>query len=228
MDPLNKASRDADNLARSPGRQARQMQGQARRMVNSPVNQARAAKMKAQRLQRMPQQKLMRTKNQILRPLQSIGRSMGMAGAGVAGAAAGARGARQYRRKADRMTGTDFTVSAMLYPFGMIMAFIAGMMADWDTAYIHYHLMHARVLSIIAWVLTLICIPAMIVLLIIDLPILALIPLVILFLYWMYNWYLGFQAYSSRFVIVPGITGYLERSGKINFDTLEQVFSDEQ
>src|SRR5690606_15554930 len=111
--------------------------------------------------------------------------------------------------------------------FAMILSLFAGMVADWDTAFIRYHLAHARVLAVIAWIFTLIAIPLAIALLLADYAIIAVIPLVFLFILWAYAWFLGFHAYSGKITICPLIRNLLESRKKLVFGTLENAVDPE-
>ncbi len=206
---INKASRQANRAINAPQRQAR-------RVLRQPGQQVRRAKSRARRLQQAPR----RMKNQALRPVRGMQRDMNY----MRNQAAGGRGrsGRAYKRRPDRMAPTDFGVSAMLYPFGFFLTPIGGMIADWDTAYIRYHLAHARLLSLLGFIF----VPIAFVLLLISPP-LALIPIVPMLMLWGYAWYLGFQAYGGSYVYIPILSGIAERRGMIDFETLEQV-QDEQ
>jgi hypothetical protein len=116
------------------------------------------------------------------------------------------------------MVPTDFTVSALLYPFGLLFAWFAGSVDDWDTAYIHWHLAHAQIFSMIA----LIFMPFTIILTIMN-PVWGLIPFIPLLLFWLYMWFLGFLAFSGNFTIIPILTSYLDRRRQLDFETIEQM-----
>lgn len=104
---------------------------------------------------------------------------------------------RVYRRYPHRRTTTDFFVSALLYPIP-IFPLIGGIFADWDTVFIRYHLVHARML----WVFML-------------LP--PFFPFVT-FPMWIYMWWLGFRAYSGKRSKIPFLTWYAERIDKVEPD----------
>lgn len=110
---------------------------------------------------------------------------------------------RIYRRYAGRRVGTDFAVSALLYPTPFL-PLIAGFIADWDTAFIRYHLVHARML----WVLMLIP------------PIFPILSPVL----WLYCWYLGFLAFSGKQHRVLFLTRYAERRGKIEAEPPPPIY----
>ncbi len=201
---MQQAEHKMNRAVNSPQRQMRQAQSRWRRVANAPGRQMQQAKSRARRLQQAPR----RMKNQAMRPVNQMKRQAGRVGGS----------GRQYKRRADRMAPTDFSVSAMLYPFGFFLTPIAGMFSDWDTAYIRYHLVHARMLSFIAFLF----VPLTVFLLLISPP-LALMGFVPLFILWGYAWFLGFRAYGGNFVFVPFLTPYAERSGMIDFQVLEQI-----
>lgn len=201
---IQQAEQKMNRAINAPQRQARQAQSRWRRVANAPGRQMQQAKSRARRLQNAPR----RMKNQAMRPFNQMQRQAGRLNPS----------GRQYKRRPDRMAPTDFSVSAMLYPFGFVLTPIAGLFSDWDTAYIRYHLAHARLLSFIAFLF----VPLSIFLLLISPP-LALMGFVPLFMLWAYAWYLGFQAYGGNFVFIPFLTPYAERSGMIDFATLEQM-----
>ncbi|NDJ85330.1 MAG: hypothetical protein GYB66_05555 [Chloroflexi bacterium] len=207
---MSKAERDMNRAVRQPQHKARAMKQSARRVAQAPGRQARRLQGRARQMRRMPGQRMQMMKNRAMRPAQNIGRQVNSMLPGAGG--------RRYQRRPDRMARTDFTISAMLYPFGFLLAPIGGMIADWDTAFIRYHLVHARMLAVLGFLF----IPVSIVLLLVWPP-LALVTLIPMFLLWGYTWYLGFQAYSGNLVFVPLLTDMAERQGKLDFETLEQM-----
>lgn len=167
---INKAERNLKKLANTPQREM----GQVQRDVG--------------RMRRMPGQKARQMKNQALAPARQLrGQANRM----------GAQG-RRYKRYGKRMSGTDVMIAAMLYPTGFLTLF-AGMMEDWDTEFIRYHLVHARML----WVVMIILFP--------------LSPLL-----WLYSWFLGFQAYSGKRSRIPVLTNWAEKRGKLDIEEVAQ------
>ena len=167
---LNQAEQKIKHAAKSPQREAAKMQQQAKQAMRAPGQQARQMKHQAMQPGRQMQAQM--------RSYQSQGR--------------------RYKRYGKRMSNTDFMVSAMFYPMGFPTIF-AGMMEDWDTEYIRYHLVHARML----WVVMLILFP--------------LLPPT-----WMYAWFLGFRAYSGHRVRIPILTNWAEKRGKLDIEPAEQ------
>ena len=168
---IDEVERKARNIAKKPGREAKKVQNQARRA------------------KRMPGMKARRAKNKALRPFRKAkGQMRRMQGRG-----------RRYKRYAGRMSGTDFMISAMLYPFGFILTWFAGFVDDWDTQFIRYNLVHARML----WVIMLILFPIS--------------PLL-----WIYAWYLGFRAYSGKWIRIPLLSNWAENRGKLDLESAEE------
>lgn len=210
-------------LGRAPQRQARRMKAQGRRLANTPKRQAQRFKRRGRRLANTPKRQQNRMKGRVNRlkrlPNRNLRKAQKMSVAQQE-AFGQIQGYRRYQRRPDRMLPTDFTVSALLYPFGLLFAWFAGSVDDWDTAYIHWHLAHAQVFSMIA----LIFMPFTIILTIMN-PVWGLIPFIPLLLFWLYMWFLGFLAFSGNFTIIPLLTSYLDRRKKLDFDTIEQMLS---
>lgn len=206
---LNNANRKVDQAMRAPGRQVRGVKNQARNIGRAPARNVRQIQSRARALKNAPGRRAKMLKNRAMAPMRGMQRNLGYVG--LSG--------KQYKRRADRMSNTDFSISAMLYPLAWIMTPIAGFVADWDTAFIKYHLAHARRLGLLAFILF---VPAIIVAAIID-PYIALIPSMLLILYWFYMWFLGFQAYGGSIVVVPFLTGRLAARQVVDFDTIEMA-----
>lgn len=179
-DPLRKldqAERKARRAAQAPQRAAKGVQRDARRAANMPKQQARRMKNKALR----PAHKLRAQKQR----MQSR--------------------TRRYKRYSGRLSGTDFMISALMYVTGIVSLF-GGMVEDWDTQFIRYHMINARVL----WTTMLIC-----TITVIGIPIAVLL--------WFYSWYLGFQAYSGKYVRIPLLTGFAEDRGWLDLEPEEEA-----
>lgn len=172
----------------NPFRKINKAERDLKRLVNTPQREMGQVKREAGRMKRMPGQKARMMKNQALAPARQLkGQARRMSSQG-----------RRYKRYGKRMSGTDFMVSAMLYPTGFLTLF-AGMIDDWDTQFIRYHLVHARML----WVFMIILFP--------------LGPFI-----WLYSWFLGFQAYSGKKPRVPVLTNWAEKRGKLNLEEPEE------
>lgn len=170
-----------------PFRKLNQAERNIRKVQNAPKMEMRQMQQKIRWWQRMPGMKARRMKNQALQPmrqLQAQQRQFKSQG-------------RRYKRYGKRMSGTDFTVSAMMYPIG-IMTLFGGAIEDWDTEFIRYNLVHARML----WLVMIILFPIS--------PIL-----------WLYSWFLGFRAYSGKKVRIPILTNWAEKHGKLNIKAEE-------
>lgn len=210
-------------LRQAPQQQARRMKAQGRRVANAPKRQAQQFKHRGQRLANAPSRQQQRAKGRINRFKKLPNRNLRTAqkmGAGNLDEFGKIKGYRRYQRRPDRMLATDFTVSALLYPFGILFGWFAGSVEDWDTAYIHWHLAHAQVFSMIA----LIFMPFTIILTLMN-PVWGLIPFIPLLLFWLLMWILGFLAFSGNFTIVPFVTKYLDRRKMLDFDTIEQMLT---
>lgn len=218
-DPIRKidqAGRAINQGLNAPGQQARNVNNQLRDLKAAPRRNLRQIQSRAKAVKQAPGRRMQQLKNDALSPLRGVRNQVNHLGGAVgSGGKVGLNG-QQYKRRADRMSNTDFSVSAMLYPLAWILSPIAGFVADWDTAFIRYHLAHARILGFWAFLL----VPAIIVTLLID-PLLSIVPIVLLMLFWMYTWFLGFQAYGGNIVLIPLISGRLIRSGRVDFDTIE-------
>lgn len=171
-----------------PFRKLDQAEQKMRRMQNAPKMEARQAQNQARRLKNMPGREARRMKNQALQParrLQAKQRQLQ------------ARG-RRYKRYGNRLSGTDFMISALLYVTG-VLSLVAGFVDDWDTRFVRYHLVNARLL----WATMIILLP--------------LAPLL-----WLYAWYLGFKAYSGQYTRIPVLTGFAEGRGWLDLDPVEE------
>lgn len=171
-----------------PFRKLNKAERELRNIVNTPQREAAQVKRDAGRMKRMPGQKMRQMKNQALAPARQMqGQARRFKAQG-----------RKYKRYGKRMSGTDFMISALLYPTGILTLF-AGMVDDWDTEFIRWHLVHARML----WVVMIILFP--------------LGPFL-----WMYSWFLGFQAYSGKRSRIPVLTNWAEKRGKLDLETTEE------
>ncbi len=209
-------------LRQAPQRQARRMKAQGQRVANAPKRQAQSFKQQGRRLANTPNRQQQQVKGRVSRFKQLPNRNLRKAqkAASSSDEFGKIKGYRRYQRRPDRMLATDFTVSALLYPFGILLGWFAGSVEDWDTAYIHWHLAHAQVFSMIA----LIFMPFTIILTIMN-PVWGLIPFFPLIFYWLLMWILGFLAFSGNFTIVPFVTKYLDRRKMLDFDTIEQMLT---
>jgi hypothetical protein len=167
---LRDAQRKVEQIQNAPQREVAQQKSGMRSMANAPQSQARMQK------------------SRLLNPFYRAKRQA----AYYQGQARAVAPARQYKRHADRRTTTDFAVSALFYPTPLL-AFFGGMVADWDTAFIRYHMINARLL----WLVMILLFP--------------LSPFI-----WMYSWYLGFRAYGGRKARIPVLTGFAEGRGWID------------
>lgn len=222
-----------------PAGQMRRMQAQGRRAARQPGNQVRSMKGQAKQIAGTPGREMRRAKSQARGVGQSLrprgGRAQSLQKASSGGRLKGARNqypgqgptaqgivqtdqrGRRYKRRADRMALTDLAIGALLYPLGWWLTWFGNMIADWDTAFIRYHLVHARMLSLIGFIF----VPISVVLLLINPP-LALISLIPMLMLWGYTWYLGFKAYSGQLVYIPLLTSLAERLNLLDFETLER------
>lgn len=202
------AERKVDQAMRQPGRQVRSAQQQARNLKQMPQRQARMMKSHAQSIKNLPGQRMRQAKNTYGRPLRGMQRNMQALGGAMP----------QYKRRPDRMSGTDFSISAMMYPLAWLLTPIAGFIDDWDTAFIKYHLAHARIIGIFAFFF----LPIIVVTLLIN-PLIAIAPIVMLMMVWFYTWFLGFQAYGGGLVIVPFLTNMLIGRGVVDMVTIQNM-----
>lgn len=223
-DPFRKLSEverrmnQANNAARQPQRQMRQAQNKARNIARAPGRQARQFSNQARQLQNLPGQQARRAKNAVGRPMRQLQGTAGQFGIGGRGGAGAAATGHRYKRKADRMSGTDLSISAMVYPMAWMMTPIAGFIADWDTAFIKYHVAHARWVGIIGFLF----LPIIAATLFID-PVIAIAPIVLLMLVWFYTWYLGFKAYGGQLVIIPFLTNWLIKRNVVDIVTIQSI-----
>ncbi|PJF40571.1 MAG: hypothetical protein CUN55_12555 [Phototrophicales bacterium] len=216
-DPLRKlsqAERQLNNVVRAPQRQMRGAERQARNIARMPARNARMVRNQAQQLRNLPGQKARRMRNAVGRPMRGIKNNLDYMSGAVP---------KKYKRKADRMSGTDLSISAMMYPMAWVLTPIAGFVADWDTAFIKYHVAHARWMGLFAFFF----LPIIFVAVLIN-PVIAIVPLVILMLFWFYMWYLGFKAYGGQLVIVPLLTNMLIRRNAIDIVTIEAMMGGAQ
>ncbi|MCB9435974.1 MAG: hypothetical protein H6673_03160 [Anaerolineales bacterium] len=208
--------------ARQPGNQVRSMKGQAKQIAGTPGREMRRAKSQAQGVGRSLRPKGGRA--QKLQKASSGGKLQGMRnmypgqGPTAQGIVQTDQRGRRYKRRADRMALTDLAIGALLYPLGWWLTWFGNLIADWDTAFIRYHLVHARMLSLIGFLF----VPISAVLLLIEPP-LALLSIIPMLLLWGYTWYLGFKAYSGQLVIIPLLTRIAERRNLLDFETLERM-----
>jgi uncharacterized membrane protein len=219
-DPVRKideAGRVINRGLNAPGQAARDANSRVRNLKAAPRRNMQQIRSRAKAVQQAPGRRMKQMRNNAMAPIRGVRGQMNHLG-GAAGGLGGKVGlnGQQYKRRADRMSNTDFSVSAMLYPLAWILTPIAGFVADWDTAFIRYHLAHARILGFLSFLL----VPAIIVTLFID-PVLSIAPIVLLMLFWMYTWFLGFRAYGGNIVLLPFISGWLIRRGRVDFDTIE-------
>jgi uncharacterized membrane protein len=180
-----------------PFRKLDQAEQKMRRAANAPKREMRGVQQDARRAANAPKHQARRFKNQALRParqLQAQQRRLQSRG-------------RRYKRYAGRLSGTDFMISALMYVTGVVSLF-GGMVEDWDTQFIRYHMVNARVL----WTTMLIC-----TITVIGIPIALLL--------WFYSWYLGFRAYSGQYVRIPLLTGFAEGRGWLDIESEEEVQS---
>lgn len=218
-DPIRKvdqAGRAINQGLNAPGQKARDVNKRIRQMKAAPRRNMQQIRSRAKAVQQAPGRRMKQMRNSAMAPIRGVKGQVNHLGQAVgAGGNVGANGQR-YKRRADRMSNTDFSVSALLYPLAWLLTPIAGFVADWDTAFIRYHLAHARILGFLAFLL----VPAIVVTLLIN-PVLSIIPIVLLMLFWMYMWFLGFRAYGGNIVLLPFISGRLIRKGRVDFDTIE-------
>lgn len=178
-----------------PFRKLDEAERNIRRAANAPKREMRAAQMDARRAANMPKQQARRFKNQALRPARQLRAQQRRLQS---------RG-RRYKRYAGRLSSTDFMISALMYVTGVVSLF-GGMVEDWDTQFIRYHMVNARVL----WTTMLLC-----TITVIGIPIAVAL--------WLYSWYLGFRAYSGNFVRIPVLTGFAEGRGWLDIESEEEV-----
>ncbi len=210
-DPLRKisqAERQLNNAVRAPQRNMRSADRQARNIARMPARNVRLVQNQARQLRNLPGQQARQMRNAVGRPMRGMKNSLDYVAGGVP----------KYKRKADRMSGTDLSISAMMYPMAWAMTPMASFIADWDTAFIKYHVAHARWVGIFAFLF----LPLIVVAMLIN-PVIAIAPIVILMLIWFYTWYLGFKAYGGQLVIIPLLTNHLIKRNKVDIITIQAM-----
>jgi uncharacterized membrane protein len=197
-------------MSNDPFRKLNEVERGVRKAVNTPQQEMRGNQQQINQAMRAPEQAARRAKYNALSPvrqIQSQKRSMQSQG-------------RRYKRYGKRLSSTDFTISALMYPTGFL-ALIGSFIEDWDTEHIRWHMVHARVLWLILFILFIGVAVFSALSIAIGLEIVAVLGLPVLALPWLYCWYLGFQAYSGKKSRIPLITNWLENHGKLDLDPAE-------